>query len=367
MGFLKRLKSSNGVEQYPASSYTSATPASSSTPKSLAQALPSPASSHFPAESIHSHTFPRSSQPPQIDSPPASVHSKAGARPGWKRLFRPDGKPKERDARASRSGDRPEDIQSSSIRSRRGLKGTLTPLVSNGTLPELSKVLSRQSIANASSTNLADTPRQSQTARHQNKSKPTDFAPETPPQLPPKTPVDETVKPKKRDSLYKDYVRSVTPVEDRGIVMVSKEDGQGEIGENGMGRASEEMEVLESAEKKQKFWVNKRLRRPSKAATDAAEELEVGLRLPRFSRARADPSLNHPRRCRHHSLVTLKISDQPAASLSTWANWHRTGRKAGRRISGVHLPSSTISPSAGLRRVRRSPWAMSMVMMDRSS
>lgn len=57
-----------------------------------------------------------------------------------------------------------------------------------------------------------------------------------------------------------------------GAVFVDKEEGSAlHTEENGVGKMEEEVEVLESAEKKQKFWKG-RIRRASKAASDSEDE-----------------------------------------------------------------------------------------------
>lgn len=61
------------------------------------------------------------------------------------------------------------------------------------------------------------------------------------------------------------------PASEHDHVMINKEDATGYLEENGIGRTSEEIEVLESAEKKKGFW-KMRPRRFSRAASEAEDE-----------------------------------------------------------------------------------------------
>ena len=63
-------------------------------------------------------------------------------------------------------------------------------------------------------------------------------------------------------------------VKDEGV-MVDRDEGVGALEENGIGRSSEEVEVLES-EKKQRFWKGKgRTRTASKADSDVENDIPV--------------------------------------------------------------------------------------------
>lgn len=83
--------------------------------------------------------------------------------------------------------------------------------------------------------------------------------------------------PKAKETLWIDTTPrkstfSIGTSEEEGVVVVGKEEGRGQhIEENGAGRTSEEVEILESAEKKQRFWKG-RIRRASKAASDVDDE-----------------------------------------------------------------------------------------------